>query len=122
MPLRILMAAHALVTKDAATQRGAMRKSNIYACNPARHKSTRWAPASGPIALCTSPCIFAPSPPPEDSKSSWQKLATVYGSVCACVRQRKPHPDQAVYQERDAFAVGILGSSEASFLRRGIED
>jgi len=54
---------NALVTKDAATQRGAMRKSDTCACNPARHKPIRRGPATGPVALCTSPYISTPSPP-----------------------------------------------------------
>jgi hypothetical protein len=51
--LRLLTPNHALVTKDAATQHGAMRKSDACACNSAHHKSTRRDPAIGPVALCT---------------------------------------------------------------------
>src|SRR5450631_3466561 len=40
-----------------------MRKSDTCACNPARHKPTRRGPATGPVALCTSPYISTPSPP-----------------------------------------------------------
>ena len=51
MLLRFLTSTQGLVTKDAATQRGAVRKSYICACNPARltqttgsgHLSTRLA-------------------------------------------------------------------------------
>lgn len=75
--LCLLTPAYALVTKDAATQHGAMRKSDACACNPARHKATRRGPANGPVALCTSPYISMPSPPSEDSRSSRQSFATV---------------------------------------------
>jgi hypothetical protein len=40
-----------------------MRKSDTCACNQARHKPTRRGPATGPVALCTSPYISTPSPP-----------------------------------------------------------
>ena len=66
----------ALVTKDAATPHGAMRKSNIRACNSVRHKPTRQDLATSPDALRTSPCISTTSPPPEDSWSSRQSFAT----------------------------------------------
>src|ERR1700676_2247430 len=61
MPLRLLTPACASVTTDAATQREAMRKTNIYACNPARHKSTHRVAATHSVALRTSPCTSTPS-------------------------------------------------------------
>jgi hypothetical protein len=61
MSFRPLTPAHASVTKDAATQREAMRKSNICACNPARRKSTHRVAATHPAALRTSPCTSTPS-------------------------------------------------------------
>src|ERR1700682_4231951 len=50
-PLRHLTPAYAVVTKGAATQRGAMRKFGTCACNPARHKHTRRGPAAGPVVV-----------------------------------------------------------------------
>jgi tRNA-splicing ligase RtcB (3'-phosphate/5'-hydroxy nucleic acid ligase) len=78
-----VMGIYALVTKDAAKQRGAMRKSDTCACNPARHKPTRRGPATGPVALCTSPYISTPSPHLEDSRSSRQRFDTIYRSIFA---------------------------------------
>ena len=60
IPLRLLTLTYASVTKDAATQRGAMRTSDTCACNPVRHKPTRRGPATGPVALRTSPYISMP--------------------------------------------------------------
>ena len=77
MPLCLLTPTYALAAKDAATQHGAMRKSDACACNPPRRKATRRGPAKGPVALCTSPYISGPSPPFEDSMSSRQSFATV---------------------------------------------
>jgi hypothetical protein len=78
MPPRLLTPTCALVTKDAATQHGAMQKSDACACNPARHRATRRGPATGPVALCTLPYISIPSPPSEDARSSRQSFATVF--------------------------------------------
>jgi hypothetical protein len=83
IPLRLLTPAYPSVTKGAATRRGAMRKSDTGACSPARHKPTRRAPATGPVAVCTSPYISTPSPPPEDSRSWRQSFATVHRFVFA---------------------------------------
>jgi Transposase IS116/IS110/IS902 family len=78
MPLRLITPTNASVTKDAATQRGAMRKSDTCAGNQVRHKPTRRGPATGPVALHTSPYISTPSP--EVSRSSRENMPIVYRS------------------------------------------
>jgi hypothetical protein len=66
MPVRLLTPAYASVTKDAAMQREAMRKSSICARNPARRKSANpqiqpWGSGHSSSALRTSPCTSRPS-------------------------------------------------------------
>ena len=88
----------AVVTKDAATQRGAMRKSDACACNPARRKSTRQGPATCPAVLRTSPCISTSFPPPEETRSG-QSFAKVFVADSPCMRQLSHISDNAVYQD-----------------------
>ncbi len=87
MLVRLLTPAYASVTNDAATQREAMRKSNICACNPARRKSTHRVAATHP-----APCVPQLVLPGHRTPSRRGKVSLSYVvPYSPRVRPRKPH-------------------------------